>query len=191
MAQESSCAPGGFPICVCNGPASPEKEEAQVVGTTKVLQQSAPSSALERAAYTIPEFCFRNHISRPAYHRLRAQGRNPAEMRIGLNMIRITAEAEDDWQQLMQEPNAELEQQAVARAVKAGEAAAKSDKHVSKTGAQGHSAGRQAPACPRQTPRRHGGTEAHLETSSGVPSKSAPETALFTRALEARETCPP
>ena len=68
------------------------------MGTTKALQQSAPSSALERAAYTIPEFCFRNHISRPAYHRLRAQGRGPVEMRIGLNIIRITAEAERDWQ---------------------------------------------------------------------------------------------
>ena len=69
---------------------------------------------------------------RPAYHRLRAQGRNPTEMRIGLNMIRITAEAEREWQQLMQEPNEELEQQAVEQAVKAGEAAVKSDKHISK-----------------------------------------------------------
>ena len=30
------------------------------MGTTKILQQSTPSSSLERAAYTIPEFCFRN-----------------------------------------------------------------------------------------------------------------------------------
>ena len=101
------------------------------MGTTKTLQQSTPSSALERAAYTIAEFCFRNHISRPAYHRLRAEGRGPVEMRIGLNMIRITAEAEREWQRRMQEPNAELEQQAVARAVKAGEASAK-NKHISK-----------------------------------------------------------
>ena len=103
------------------------------MGTTKVLQQSTPSSALERAAYTLAEFCYRNHISRPAYHRLRAEGRGPVEMRLGLNIIRITAEAERDWQRLMQEPNGSLEQQAVARAVKAGEAAVKSDKHVSKT----------------------------------------------------------
>ena len=54
-------------------------------------------------------------------------------MRIGLNMIRITAEAERDWQRAMQEPNVELEQQAVARAAKAGDAAVRSDKHVSKT----------------------------------------------------------
>ena len=102
------------------------------MGTTKVLQQSTPGGALERAAFTLAEFCYRNQISRPAYHRLRAEGRGPAEMRIGLNMIRITAAAERDWQRLMQEPNEKLEQQAIERAVKAGEAAAKSSKHVSK-----------------------------------------------------------
>ena len=103
------------------------------MSTTRVLQQSTPSSALERTAYTLAEFCYRNHISRPAYHRLRAEGRGPVEMRLGLNVIRITAEAEREWQRLMQEPNEALEQQAVERAVKAGEAAVKSDKHVSKT----------------------------------------------------------
>ena len=99
------------------------------MGTTKIR---GGRIALERAAYTIPEFCFRNSISRPTYHRLRAQGRGPAEMRIGLNMIRITAEAERDWQRRMQEPSADLETRAVERAVKAGEAAVKSAKHVSK-----------------------------------------------------------
>jgi hypothetical protein len=47
-------------------------------------------SALQRAAYSIPEFCFRNAISRPKYHRLRAEGRGPVEMRLGLNTVRIT-----------------------------------------------------------------------------------------------------
>ena len=32
------------------------------------------------------------------------EGRGPVEMRIGLNLIRITAEAERDWQRRMQEP---------------------------------------------------------------------------------------
>jgi hypothetical protein len=89
------------------------------------------SSALERAAYTIPEFCFRNNISRPTYHRLRAEGRGPVEMRVGLNLIRITAQAERDWQRQLQRPSADLERRARARAVKAGAVAAKSDKHVS------------------------------------------------------------
>ena len=74
------------------------------MGTTR---SEAGASALERAAYTIPEFCFRNTISRPTYHRLRAEGRGPVEMRIGLNVIRITAEAERDWQRRMQEPRAD------------------------------------------------------------------------------------
>jgi hypothetical protein len=90
------------------------------------------SSSLERAAYSIPEFCFRNNISRPTYHRLRSQGRGPKEMRLGLNNIRITAAAERDWQCLMQEPRADLEIKATARAVKAGDAAIKSSKHISK-----------------------------------------------------------
>lgn len=82
---------------------------------------------------TDPEFCFRNSISRPTYHRLRAEGRGPVEMRPGLNVIRITAEAERDWQRLMQEPREDLETRAVERAVKASEAAVRSEKHISKT----------------------------------------------------------
>jgi hypothetical protein len=37
-----------------------------------------------------------------------------------------------DWQQMMQEPREDLEARATERAVKAGDAAAKSDRHVSK-----------------------------------------------------------
>ena len=71
------------------------------------------------------------YISRPTYHRLRAEGRGPVEMRVGLNLIRITAQAERDWQQQLQRPSADLERRARARAVKAGGAAVKSDKHIS------------------------------------------------------------
>jgi hypothetical protein len=55
-------------------------------------------------------------------------------MRLGLNAIRITAEAERDWQRRMQEPRTDLEKRTAERAVKAGDAAAKSSKHVSKKG---------------------------------------------------------
>lgn len=88
-------------------------------------------------AHTINEFCFRNGISRPTYHRLRSQGRGPVEMRIGLNVIRITAEAERAWQREMQTPQRDFEERALARAVKAGEAAVRSNKHVSKKGTAG------------------------------------------------------
>ena len=84
-----------------------------------------------------PRILLPKHISRPTYHRLRSQGRGPVEMRIGLNMIRITAEAERDWQRRMQEPNADFERQGYERAVKAGDAAVKSDKHISKKRAAG------------------------------------------------------
>ena len=100
--------------------------------TRSEAERSTPRSSLERVAYSIPEFCFRNNISRPKYHRLRAEGRGPVEMRLGLNTIRITAEAERDWQRRMQEPRTDLEKRTAERAVKAGDAAAKSSKHVSK-----------------------------------------------------------
>jgi hypothetical protein len=87
---------------------------------------------LDRVTYTVPQFCARNQISRPTYNRLRAQKRGPAEMRPGLNIIRITDEAERDWRQRMQEGAGEFELQAAERAVKAGEAAVKSERHVSK-----------------------------------------------------------
>jgi len=45
-------------------------------------------------------------------------------MRLGLNLVRITGEAERDWQRLMQEPQPELEARAMERGVKAGAAAA-------------------------------------------------------------------
>lgn len=90
------------------------------------------ASSLERAAFSVPEFCVRNSISLSAYRRLRAQGLTPPEMRLGLNLVRITAEAERNWQQRMQEPRPDLESRALERAAKAGEAAVKSDRHISK-----------------------------------------------------------
>jgi hypothetical protein len=53
-------------------------------------------------------------------------------MRLGLNAIRISAEAERDWQQEMQKPRPDLEARTAERAVMAGDAAIKSDKHISK-----------------------------------------------------------
>lgn len=102
------------------------------MGITRKSRPPVVSSTLERAAYTIPEICFRNDISRTAYHRLRAEGRGPRETRFGLNMIRITAEVEREWLHRLQENGADFEIQAVERASKAGTAAAQSDNHVSK-----------------------------------------------------------
>jgi hypothetical protein len=100
------------------------------MGTTK--PEADDGSSLRKAAWTVPEFCFRNSISRSGYQRLRAEGRGPVEMRLGLNLIRISAQAEADWQRQMQKPQPDLEVRAMERAAKAGEAAVKSDRHVSK-----------------------------------------------------------
>ena len=102
------------------------------MGTTRKIPQPIPGTTLERVAYSIPVFCFRNDISVSKYHRLRAEGRGPKEMRLGLNLIRISAAAELEWQQRMQEEGAKFEVQAAERAVKAGTAAARSPTHVSK-----------------------------------------------------------
>jgi hypothetical protein len=105
------------------------------VTTTKSQMKGAASSgsfSLERSSYSIPEFCVRNNISVPTYRRLRSKGLTPVEMRLGLNLVRITDEAERNWQHRMQEPRPDVEIRAVERAVKAGDAAAKSSRHVSK-----------------------------------------------------------
>jgi hypothetical protein len=91
-----------------------------------------PATSSDRAAFTVLEFCVRNNISKPTYNRLRADGRGPVEMRIGLNCVRIGADAEREWQQRMSAPQEELAARATRRAVKAGAAAARSDRHVSK-----------------------------------------------------------
>ena len=118
------------------------------MGSTK---SESSSSALERASYTIPEVCFRNHISRPKYCRLRAEGRGPAETRFGLNTIRVTAEAEREWlRRLQEEPGQDFETKAIERAVKAGAAAIKSDRHISKKGRAHDSALKQPRARVRQ-----------------------------------------
>ena len=80
-------------------------------------------------------------------------------MRIGLNIIRITADAERDWQRRLQKPQPDFEARAVERAVKAGDAAVKSDKHISKKRARGRV--RQSP------PGRESNTD--LQTGAHTP----------------------
>jgi hypothetical protein len=53
-------------------------------------------------------------------------------MRIGLNLIRISSDSEREWQRRLQKPQPDSEARALERAVKAGSAAVKSSKHISK-----------------------------------------------------------
>lgn len=93
---------------------------------------------IERQAFAIPEFCFRNSISPTLYHKLKKSGRGPREMVLG-RAIRISLEAEADWRRQREMPD-DAEARLIARereareraARKAGKAAIASPKHVSK-----------------------------------------------------------
>src|SRR5262249_22738968 len=126
--------------------ASPEKEALrghhQIRGREVDSAIPARTSRLHHPRVLLPK----RHQSRPTYHRIRAEGRGPVEMRLGLNAIRITADAERDWQRLMQEPRPDLEVRTAERAVKAGDAAAKSEVHISK-----QHAARRAARAPRKS----------------------------------------
>lgn len=92
----------------------------------------------ERVAFSIQEFCWRNTISLPTYHKLKRAGLGPDEMRFG-NVIRVTAEAELKWQRARTNPKgdearatAAAAAATVARGRRAGKLAAQSERHVSK-----------------------------------------------------------
>jgi hypothetical protein len=90
---------------------------------------------------SINEFCARHRISRGKYFSLRKAGLGPAEMRLGPSTVRITREAELDWQHARQNPTGvelvEIERgkaALAARGSRAGTLAAASPRHISKTG---------------------------------------------------------
>jgi hypothetical protein len=59
----------------------------------EVTGKKAP---VERAAFTLAEFCVAHRISESMYFKLRAQGQGPREARAG-NKILITQEAAAAW----------------------------------------------------------------------------------------------
>lgn len=52
---------------------------------------------MEKSAFSIAEFCFRNGICRASYYNLKKAGKGPREMLVG-GLRRITPAAEADWQ---------------------------------------------------------------------------------------------
>lgn len=89
---------------------------------------------LEQQAFTRTEFCVRNRISLSHYAKLKRYGLAPCEMQ-SLNAIRITREAEREWQLARQQPQGEDEVRAERRlmsARNAGQLSALSPDHVSK-----------------------------------------------------------
>ncbi|MGY3132006.1 hypothetical protein ACVWZM_002688 [Bradyrhizobium sp. USDA 4501] len=57
---------------------------------------AAAAAAVERTAYSVPEFCAANDISEGLYRKLRGLGLAPRETRI-LRRVIITKEAADRW----------------------------------------------------------------------------------------------
>ena len=62
------------------------------------------STRPDQQAFSISEFCQRNGISLPLYHKLRAQGRGPKTMALG-RAIRISIEAERAWRGEREKPS--------------------------------------------------------------------------------------
>jgi hypothetical protein len=104
----------------------------------QAVQGAAVAPRPERVAFSIQEFCWRNDISPPTYHKLKNAGLGPDEMRFG-NVIRITTKAESKWQRARTYPKgdeakakARSEAVTVARGKNAGKLSAASPRHFSK-----------------------------------------------------------
>lgn len=94
---------------------------------------------VEPQAFSIAEFCARNKISETLYHKLKSQGRGPRTMELG-RAIRITAQAERDWQNARENPQGAEAKLVASQAAKRrreckrlGALSAGSPRHFSKT----------------------------------------------------------
>jgi len=75
----------------------PKAKSTRKAARPRIPKDNAP---LERASYSIPEFCRRNGISRGSYFTLREMGNAPRELRPTgktKGIVRISAQAEADW----------------------------------------------------------------------------------------------
>jgi hypothetical protein len=91
-------------------------------------------------ASTISQFCERQNISKPFYYKLRGLGLGPKEMRF-LGLVRISREAELEWQKARENPTEDeaqvLSRAAIARrerAIKAATKSVTSAAHISRRG---------------------------------------------------------
>jgi hypothetical protein len=81
---------------------------------------------------SIRGFCGRKQIALSTYYKMRKAGHGPRELRPpGTSIVRITAQAESDWDRQMEQTP--ISDGLAERARKAGKAGAASPKHISKT----------------------------------------------------------
>ena len=96
---------------------------------------------MERAAFTIEEFCRRYGMSKSTFHKLQREGHAPRLMTFGA-CVRVTADAARDWQQSCEAGATDERSARVAAARRAGQLSAKSSRRVAgdhaalRTGAQ-------------------------------------------------------
>ena len=83
-------------------------------------------------SYTVTRFCEAEDISPPKYYELKKRGLGPVEYRDG-KMIRITAQARRDWQQMMQRRAVTADTSTnIIHAAKAAAASVASPNHVAR-----------------------------------------------------------
>ena len=124
------------PVVPSRGPDA-HVEEAQAL-MRRGRRGDETSSLAAPQTLSIATFCARNGIGLTLYHKLKQQGRGPREMRLG-RTIRITLDAERDWQREREFPS-DAEARLIAReqkarvglARRAGKIAAASPKHISR-----------------------------------------------------------
>jgi hypothetical protein len=69
--------------------------KAQLKAVVEALQRLA--TKVERASFTIPEWCERHNMSESQYFKLRREGRGPRLMSTGDVGVRISREADVEW----------------------------------------------------------------------------------------------
>jgi hypothetical protein len=100
---------------------------------------AVPENVIDEPSMTIDEFCFSERWSRATFFKMQRLGVAPPTYRLpGTNIVRISARARREWREHMekfaQEEAAQQERERRAdHARRAGQAAARSEHHVSKT----------------------------------------------------------
>jgi hypothetical protein len=110
----------------------------EVVMLSSKGRAAADTGTPAGSSFSIDQFCQRHGFSRGKYFSMRRLGIGPVEMRLGPNMVRISAESDLAWQHARANPTGgervEIEQgkaALAARGRKAGSVAVKSDRHIS------------------------------------------------------------
>jgi len=82
-----------------------EHSPARSQGAHTIAERLPAADTVERAAYSIAEFCQAHRISRSKFYQLRADGTGPRLMLVDTRVL-ITVEAAADWRREREEATA-------------------------------------------------------------------------------------